>query len=71
MDTGIHTVREGQLLSVLRSRSRWSRNYLRPGAGAEIIHLINISYSQFGGYYDKKKPPLRQISYSTTVLVKF
>ena len=34
--------------SVLRSRSR-SQNYLRPGAGAEIIFLINISYSQFGG----------------------
>ena len=29
--------------AVLPSRSRWSRNYLRPGAGAEIISIINIS----------------------------
>ena len=28
--------------AVLRSQSRWSRNYLRSGAGAEIILLINI-----------------------------
>ena len=28
--------------AVLRSRSRWSRNYLGPGAGAEIKFLINI-----------------------------
>ena len=35
--------------SVLRSRSRWNRNYLRPGAGAEIVFLINIYFSQFGG----------------------
>ena len=26
--------------SVLRSRSRWSRNYLRPGAGAEITGTL-------------------------------
>ena len=30
------------------SRSLWSRNYLRSGAGAEIIFLINIYCSQFG-----------------------
>ena len=29
--------------TVLRSRSRWSRNYLGPRAGAEIKFLINIS----------------------------
>ena len=33
-------------LSVLRSRSR---NYLGPGAGAEIQFLINIFCCQFGG----------------------
>ena len=35
-----------------RSRSRWSRNYLRPGAvtgaGAEMIFLIKMYCSQFG-----------------------
>ena len=35
------------VVAELRSRSRWSRNYLRPGAGAEIIFLINIYCSQF------------------------
>ena len=30
-------------------RRRWSRNYLRPGAGAEIIFLINVYCRQFGG----------------------
>ena len=39
--------------TVLRSRSRWSQNYLRSGAGAEIIFLINIYSSQFGGYLDE------------------
>ena len=40
-------------ISVLQSR--WSQNYLRPGAraraiaGVEIIFLINIFCSQFGG----------------------
>ena len=38
-----------QKLSVLRSRSRWRRNYLIPEAGAEIISLINIFCRQFGG----------------------
>ena len=28
--------------AVLRSRSRWSRNYLGPGARAEIKFLINM-----------------------------
>ena len=39
--------------SVLRSRSLWSRNYLRPGAGAGagIIFLINIYYSKFDGFF--------------------
>ena len=32
-----------------QSRSRWSRNYLRPEARTEIIFLINIYCSQFGG----------------------
>ena len=36
-------------VSVLWSRSRWSQTYLRPGAGAKIIFLINIFCSQFGG----------------------
>ena len=36
-------------IPVLRSRSRWSRNSLRPGAGAEMIFLINIYRIQFGG----------------------
>ena len=36
-------------LSVLRSRSRWSWNYLEPVAGAEINFLINIFCIQFGG----------------------
>ena len=40
---------------MLRSRSRWIRNYLRPGAGAEIKFLVNIFYSQFGGCYDENK----------------
>ena len=44
---------------MLRSRNRWSRNDLRPEAGAEIIFLINIYFSQFGGWYDEEKPPLR------------
>ena len=37
--------------TALRSQSRWSRNYLRPGAeaGAKIIFLIHIYCSQFGG----------------------
>ena len=34
---------------VLVLRSRWSQNYLRPGAGAEIIFLLNIYCIQFGG----------------------
>ena len=35
--------------TVLRSRSRWSRNYLRPGAGAwaQIIFLLNIFLVSF------------------------
>ena len=36
--TGIHAVLQ----------SRWSRNYLRPGAGAENVFSINIYCSQFG-----------------------
>ena len=40
---------------MLRSRSRWSRNYLGPGAGAEIKFLINIFCRQFGGCYDEDK----------------
>ena len=46
------------VFSVLRSRSRWSRNYLRSGAGgggAEIIFLINVYCGQFGGCWDKEK----------------
>ena len=39
--------------TVLRSRSRWSRNYLGPGAGAKIKFLINIFCSKFGGCYDE------------------
>ena len=58
---------------MLRSRSRWSLNYLRPGAGAgagaEIIFLIIISYSQIGGCYDEEKPPLRHLSFSTVLLL--
>ena len=47
-------------------------NYLRPGAGAELIFLINIYCSQFGGCQDEEKPPLRQIYYgTTTVIVQF
>ena len=34
-------------------RSRWSRNYLGPGAWAEIEFLINMFCSQFGGFYDE------------------
>ena len=41
--------------SMLRSRSRWSRNYLRPGAGsgagAKIIFLINIYSTPLVLYY--------------------
>ena len=64
----------GVCIPVLRSRSRsrsrswWSRNYLRPGAGAEIVFLINIYCSQFGGCWDEEKTPSRHISYGTTVL---
>ena len=53
------------LRSQSRSRSRWSQNYWRPGAGAEIIFLINISYSQFGGCQDEEKRSLRHIYYTT------
>ena len=44
------------ILSVLRSLSQslWSRNYLRPGAGAEMIFLINIYCSQFGRCMDEE-----------------
>ena len=38
-----------QILAVLRSR--WSRYILSPGAGAEIILIINIFCNQFGGWY--------------------
>ena len=45
------------LLAVFRSR--WSRSYLRPGAGAEIIFIMNtgtgIYYRQFGGCQDEGK----------------
>ena len=33
--------------------------------------LTNISYRQFGGCQDEEKPPLRHISYITTVIVQF
>ena len=36
-------------------RSRWSRYYLRPGAGAKIIFLINIYCSQFNQANTVKK----------------
>ena len=52
--------------SVLRSRSRQSQNYLRPRAGN--IFYISIFCSQFGGRKDEEKPPLRHISYGTTVI---
>ena len=39
---------------------------MRPGAGAEIVFLINIYCSQFGGCWDEEKTPLRHISYGTT-----
>ena len=55
-------------ITVLRSRSRWSRNYLRPGAGAGIIFLINISCSQFGGCLDVENPTfLWYHCYSTVI----
>ena len=40
--------------------------YLRPRAGN--IFYINIYCSQFGGRKDEEKPPLRHISYGTTVI---
>ena len=50
---------------MLRSQTRWSQYYSRPGAGAEIICLINI-YCRGGK--DEEKPPLRHISYGTTFI---
>ena len=47
--------------------SRWSRNYLGPGAGAEIKFLINIFCSQFGGCYDEDK----LISSSVSIVLHF
>ena len=49
-------LKESKKWAVLRSRSRsrWSRNYLRPGAGAEMIFLINIYCSQFGRCKDEE-----------------
>ena len=41
------------------------------GAGAEIILLINIYCSQFGGCKDEEKPSLRLISNGTTGIVQF
>ena len=52
---------------VLRSRSRWSRNNLGPGAGAEIKFFINIFCSQFGRCYDEDK----LISNSISILLLF
>ena len=54
-----------QYQAVLRSRSRWSRNYLGPGA--EIKFLINIFCSQFGGCYDEDK----LISTSISIVLLF
>ena len=55
----LHSRYSTNCLSELRSRSRWSRNYLRPGAEAEIIFLINIYISQFRGCQDEEKLILR------------
>ena len=55
---------------MLRNQSRWSRNYLLPvtGTGAQIIYIYfkDIYCIQFGGCWDKEKPPLRRISEGTT-----
>ena len=53
---------------MLQSGSRWSRNYLGPGAGtgAETLLKKKIYSSQFGECSDEEKPPLRRISYGTT-----
>ena len=54
-------------IPVMRSRSRWSRNYLGPGAGVEIKFLINIFCSQFGGCYNEDK----LISTSISIVLLF
>ena len=53
---------QNRAISVLWSRSRWSRNYLGPGAGAGIKFVINIFCSQFGGCYDEDKLIFTSIS---------
>ena len=60
-----------QSVPVLRSRSRWSRIYLKPGAGANIIFLINIYCSQFEGCQDEEKPPMSHISYGFIIIIHF
>ena len=57
----------GTVEPVLRSRSRWSRNYLGPGPGAEIKFLINIFCSQLRGCYDEDK----LISTSISIVLLF
>ena len=63
--------------AVLRSRSRWNRNALRPGAGAEIIFITNLLHWIWSMLYctvynvhtvEWKKNPLRHISYETIAL---
>ena len=45
-DSGVFWIQiQGLKKAALRSRSRWSRNYLRPGAGVDIIFLINIVFT--------------------------
>ena len=56
------------LLGSVAEREPWSRNYLRPGAGAEIIFLINIFYPQFGLDAGMKKNLLKDYFVWYTVL---
>ena len=46
VELSLHTCARALCSTVLRSRSQWSRNYLRPGAGAEIVFFY-IYCSQF------------------------
>ena len=44
---------------------------MRPGAGAEIICLINIYWSQFGGCQDEEQPVSTSFGMALLVQISF